>query len=234
MRARQTRPGVAICLRERLLPQSQTEISLRLCFYQGRLALIRDVPPRGFSSGQAHFSGATSEECGRHLLCVQEWTGRKNWHCGLLRATATRPSRKPPNPLAAPFVKHVAREDSEPRLRKQPLCSLPRSKGPAKGGLCSCGDLSTPKVGSRNCPGPPRNLLSYLLGKFRNRSCATWKTSPSGCPCDGLPPTTSSKVSADPKGRRRPPVQTQNCQREWKRLPFGSGSFWAIDGTVPN
>lgn len=90
--ARQTQPGLAICLRERLLPQSQIEISLHLCFYQGRLALNRDVPPRGFSSGQAHFSGATWEERGRHLLCVQEWTGRKPWHCGFLRATATRPA----------------------------------------------------------------------------------------------------------------------------------------------
>lgn len=50
-------------------------------------------------------------------------------------------SREPLNPLAAPFVEHVAREDSELHLRKQPLCSLPPSKGPAMGGLCSCRDL---------------------------------------------------------------------------------------------
>lgn len=171
MQARQTQPGVAICLRERLLPQSQTEISLRLCFYQGRLALIGDIPPRGFSSRQAHFF-----RC--HLGRVREAPalcprmGWKPWHCGLLRDTARR---KPPKPLAAPFTKkHVVQEDLEPRLWRQPLCLRPRSKGTVKGWLCSCSDAPDAQCGTQKLS-RPRNLLSYLLGKFRNRRCPMLK-----------------------------------------------------------
>lgn len=105
-----------------------------------------------------------------------------------LEALALRPSqghhhnlcRKPLNPLAAPFTKkHVVQEDLEPRLWRQPLCLWPQSKGTIEGWLCSCNAQGGTQQLSR-----PRNLLSYLLGKFRNRSCPIWRETapPSGCP----------------------------------------------------